>query len=30
LNRCIRISCGDKKSLDLLAEALPKVLRDLA
>jgi histidinol-phosphate aminotransferase len=26
LNRCIRISCGDKKSLDLLAEALPKVL----
>ncbi len=27
LNRCIRISCGDKKSLDLLAEALPKVLQ---
>ena len=30
LNRCIRISCGDKKSLDLLAEALPKVLREIA
>jgi histidinol-phosphate aminotransferase len=30
LNRCIRISCGDKKSLDLLAEALPKILRQLA
>jgi histidinol-phosphate aminotransferase len=30
LNRCVRISCGDKKSLDHLAEALPKVLRDLA
>ncbi len=30
LNRCIRISCGNKKSLDLLAEALPKVLRELA
>jgi histidinol-phosphate aminotransferase len=29
LNRCIRISCGDKKSLDLLAEALPVVLRDM-
>jgi histidinol-phosphate aminotransferase len=29
LNRCIRISCGDKKSLDLLAEALPKVLHSL-
>ncbi len=29
LNRCIRISCGDKKSLDLLAEALPKVLTAL-
>ena len=27
LNRCIRISCGDEKSLDLLAEALPKVLQ---
>jgi histidinol-phosphate aminotransferase len=27
LNRCIRVSCGDKQSLDLLAEALPKVLR---
>lgn len=26
LNRCIRVSCGDTKSLDLLAEALPKVL----
>jgi histidinol-phosphate aminotransferase len=26
LNRCIRVSCGDDKSLDLLAEALPKVL----
>ena len=25
-NRCIRISCGDKKSLDRLAEALPLVL----
>jgi histidinol-phosphate aminotransferase len=30
LNRCIRVSCGDKKSLDLLAEALPKVLAGLA
>jgi histidinol-phosphate aminotransferase len=29
LNRCIRISCGDKNSLDLLAEALPKVLHSL-
>ncbi len=29
LNRCIRISCGDKKSLDLLAEALPVVLQGL-
>lgn len=29
LNRCIRISCGDEKSLDLLAEALPKVLTAL-
>ncbi len=29
LNRCIRISCGDEKSLDLLAEALPKVLQGL-
>jgi histidinol-phosphate aminotransferase len=27
LNRCIRVSCGDERSLDLLAEALPKVLR---
>jgi histidinol-phosphate aminotransferase len=26
LNRCIRISCGTKKDLDLLAEALPLVL----
>jgi histidinol-phosphate aminotransferase len=30
LNRCIRISCGDTKSLDLLAKALPMVLRELA
>jgi histidinol-phosphate aminotransferase len=29
LNRCIRVSCGDGKALDLLAEALPKVLRAL-
>ena len=29
LNRCIRISCGDEKSLDLLAEALPKVLQGI-
>lgn len=29
LNRCIRISCGDKKSLDQLAEALPIVLQGL-
>jgi histidinol-phosphate aminotransferase len=29
LNRCIRISCGDQKSLDLMAEALPKVLTAL-
>jgi histidinol-phosphate aminotransferase len=29
MNRCIRISCGDKKSLDLLAEALPKVLQEI-
>ncbi len=29
LNRCIRIACGDKKSLNLLAEALPKVLVEL-
>jgi histidinol-phosphate aminotransferase len=28
LNRCIRVSCGDTKSLDLLAEALPMVLKD--
>jgi histidinol-phosphate aminotransferase len=26
LNRCIRISCGTKEHLDLLANALPKVL----
>ncbi len=26
LNRCIRVSCGREKDLDLLAEALPKVL----
>lgn len=26
LNRCIRISCGTREQLDLLAEALPKVL----
>lgn len=30
LNRCIRVSCGDKKNLDLLAEALPKVLREIS
>jgi histidinol-phosphate aminotransferase len=30
LNRCIRISCGDQKSLDLLAEALPRQLDLLA
>jgi histidinol-phosphate aminotransferase len=29
LNRCIRVSCGDDKSLDLLAEALPKVIISL-
>jgi histidinol-phosphate aminotransferase len=29
LNRCVRISCGDKKSLDHLAGALPKVLRSI-
>jgi histidinol-phosphate aminotransferase len=27
LNRCIRVSCGDEKSLHLLAEALPKALK---
>jgi histidinol-phosphate aminotransferase len=27
LNRCIRVSCGDEKSLDYLAEALPRVLK---
>lgn len=26
LNRCIRVSCGTAKNLDLLAEVLPKVL----
>lgn len=26
LNRCIRITCGTEKDLDLLADALPKVL----
>ena len=30
LNRSIRISCGDKKSLDLLAGALPIVLNKIA
>jgi histidinol-phosphate aminotransferase len=30
LNRCIRVSCGDEKSLDLLAEALPKVIEKIA
>ncbi len=29
LNRCIRVSCGTEKDLDLLAEALPKVIRSL-
>jgi histidinol-phosphate aminotransferase len=29
LNRCIRVSCGDEKSLDRLAEALPIVLLSL-
>jgi histidinol-phosphate aminotransferase len=27
LNRCIRVSCGTKKDLDQLAEALPNVLK---
>jgi histidinol-phosphate aminotransferase len=27
LNRCIRISVGPAQDLDLLAEALPKVLK---
>jgi histidinol-phosphate aminotransferase len=27
LNRCIRTSCGTKKDLEQLAEALPKVLK---
>jgi histidinol-phosphate aminotransferase len=30
LNRCIRVSCGRKHDLDLLAEALPLVLKSLA
>lgn len=30
LNRCIRISCGNKKDLDLLAKALPRVLKALS
>ena len=30
LNRCIRISCGNKKDLDQLAKALPKVLKALS
>jgi histidinol-phosphate aminotransferase len=30
LNRCIRVSCGTDKDLDLLAEALPKVLRSVS
>lgn len=29
LNRCIRISCGREKDLDLLAEVMPKVLQGL-
>jgi histidinol-phosphate aminotransferase len=29
LNRCIRVSCGNKKDLDQLAKALPKVLSRL-
>ena len=29
LNRCIRVSCGNKKNLDQLAKALPKVLKAL-
>jgi histidinol-phosphate aminotransferase len=29
LNRCIRVSCGEPADLDLLADALPKVLRRL-
>ena len=29
LNRCIRVSCGTEKDLDLLAEALPRVLASL-
>jgi histidinol-phosphate aminotransferase len=30
LNRCIRVTCGTQRDLDLLAEALPKVLKALA
>jgi histidinol-phosphate aminotransferase len=30
LNRCIRISCGKEKDLELLSEVLPKVLQNLA
>lgn len=29
LNRCIRVSCGKQRDLDLLAEALPKVITAL-
>ena len=29
LNRCIRVSVGPQKDLDLFEEALPKVLRRL-
>ena len=29
LNRCIRVSCGNKKDLDQLAKALPLVLKQL-
>jgi histidinol-phosphate aminotransferase len=29
LNRCIRVSCGTPEDLDLLAEALPKVLSSM-
>ena len=30
LNRCIRVSVGTEKDLDLLAEALPEIVRDIA
>jgi histidinol-phosphate aminotransferase len=30
LNRCVRVSCGTEKDLDLLAETLPKVLTALS